>query len=219
MATRKGKAHSGEYTGKVGPTVLSPWKNIMTMRSLPGRRKKVKSAKLIQQNELFKMVMNFLNGSLPAIRIGYQQTRKASMTQANAATSYHLLNAVVQGPEGAGIDMAKIRLSKSIWPTQPAWKPGIVAEADRMIRVSWQLNPFPHKSTRLDDQAVVVFYDDQLKKFLELKEPADRAAGVYTMKAHSSTVGHNYFCYLFMVSADGKLVSETQYLGMVTIMA
>lgn len=219
MATRKGNTHSGEYTGKVGTAVLSPWKNIMTMRSLPRRRKKPKSTKLVRQNDLFKMVTEFLYGALPAISIGYQQTKKASMTKVNAATSYHLLHAVVQGPADPAIDMAKIKLSKPIWLTQPAWKTSIVAEPNRIIRVSWQLNPFPHKSTRLDDQAVMAIYDDQIKKFYVRNESVDREALTCTIRTNPCTEGHDYFCYLFMVSADGKLVSPTQYLGAVTIIA
>ena len=219
MATRKGKIHSGEYTGKVGNAVLSPWMNIMTLRSLPSRRKKDKSAKLTRQNDVFKMVMRFLCNAEGAITLGYQQTRKPGMTKMNAATSYHLLNAVIQDQEDACIDMAKIRLSKPIWLTQPAWKTSVAAEAGRIIRISWQLNPFPHKCTRLDDQAVMVIYDDQVKKFYVRKERVDRMTMDVIMKTNPCTEGNDYFCYLFMVSADGKLVSETQYLGMVTIMA
>lgn len=219
MATKFGKTHHGEYTGKVGNVVLSPWKNIMTMRSLPNRKKKAKSTALIQQNELFKMVMQFLSEALPAINVGFQQAKSASMTKMNAATSFHLLNAVVQDTTGAYIDMATVKFSKPIWLTQPAWKAKAVAEAGHKIKVQWELNPFPNKCTQLNDKAVLVFYNDQMSSFSVVNGKVDRQSMGYTFNAPAVFKGRDYFCYLFMASKDGKLIAPTQYLGQVKVMA
>ena len=219
MATRKGKTNNGEYTGKLGTVVISPWRGIMTMRSLSKPRKKAKSAALIQQNELFKMVMQFLSEALPAIKVGFQLPRDATMTEMNAATSYHLLEAVVQDATGAYIDMAKVKFSKPMKLTQRAWKANVVAEAGRKIKFQWELNPFPNKSTQLDDKAVLVFYNDQTKKFSVINGKVDRQSMGYTYNVPDVFEGHDYFCYLFMRSTDGKLVAPTQYLGQVKVIA
>jgi hypothetical protein len=219
MATRDGKSPIGDYSGKIGNVVMSPWNDKMIVRLVPRGRKEATSAKLIKQNDLFKLVMNFLKLASAIINVGFQQSRKPSMTKFNAAVSYHISNAVILDPAGAFMDMEKVKFSKPIWLTQPAWKANAIAEPGLKIKVSWELNPFPNKCTQLDDKAYLVFYHDQTQKYTIFRDIARRDSLGYTCTFPITLQGTDCFCYLFMASADGKLVACTQYLGLVKIIA
>jgi hypothetical protein len=219
MATRDGKSPIGDYSGKIGNIVMSPWNDKMIVRLVPRGRKEATSAKLIKQNDLFKLVMNFLKLASAVINVGFQQPRKPSMTKFNAAISYHILNAVILDLAGAFMDMEKVKFSKPIWVTQAAWKANAVAEPGLKIKVSWALNPFPNKCTQLDDKAHLVFYHNQTQKFTIFTAIAERKSLGYTCNFPIIQQDTDCFCYLFMTSADGKLVAYTQYLGMFTLIA
>lgn len=217
MATKRNASVLGDYNGRVGTVVLSNWLSIDTMRARPIKRTNKKpSEKLIQQNDVFSKVMDFLRSAADVISIGFQKPRKAKMTALNAATSFHMLNAIVGDPADPYIDLAKVKFSCPIRATQPVWNPVLLAEAGRKITLKWELNPFPNKSTQLDDKVFVLFYDKQKDWFLTSTGYVNRNALSYSCTLMKDA-GDEIHCYMFMASADGKLVSETEYLGMVNI--
>lgn len=218
MATRRNASMLGDFNGRIGTVVLSSWKRVSTMRGVPVINKNKKpSEKRAYQNDVFSKVMNFLRSAADVISIGFQEPKKAKMTALNAATSFHLLNAIVGDPADPYIDLAKVKFSCPIWSTQSAWNPVLFAEEGKKITVTWELNPFPQKCTQLSDKVFLLFYDKQKDRFLTSEGRVNRSA-----QRCSSTLmkdaGSEIYCYMFMASADGKLVSETEYLGAVTLM-
>jgi hypothetical protein len=218
MATRRNASILGDFNGRIGTVVLSKWKGTSTMRGVPIKRKNKKSSKKqTHQNTIFSKVEYFLRSAATVISIGFQQQKKAKITALNAATSFHMLNAVIDDPADPYIDLAKVKFSCPIWSTQPAWNPVLLAEEGRKIIVTWELNPFPQKCTQLSDKVFLLFYDKQKDRFLTSEGRVNRAAMSCSCTLMKNT-GIELYCYMFMVSADGKLVSETEYLGMVKLM-
>lgn len=216
MGVRVTKGVIGEMKGGIDTIVLSPWNDIDTIRGKPTKnRKKSKSPKLIAQKNLFGMVSSFLRPGKEIFKVGYQKARKVVLTTFDAAMSYHLKNAVVNDEEGVRMLMPKLKLTLPRRTTQPAWNP-VLSMTDNKVTVRWQLNPFPQKCTQLDDKVSLVFYDKQRKIFL-WREAGIRSDVVYMEDLSIGHAGHDIYCYIFLVSADGKLVSETEYLGMITI--
>lgn len=217
MATKRNASVLGDYNGRVGTVVLSNWLSIDTMKARPIKRTNKKpSEKLVQQNDVFSKVTDFLRSAADVIYIGFQQPRKAKMTALNAATSFHMLNAVVGDPADPYIDLAKVKFSCPIRSTQSVWNPVLSAEPGRKITVKWELNPFPNKNTQLDDKVFLLFYDKKENCFLTSEGDVKRNAMGYSCTLMPGT-GNEIYCYMFMASADGKLVSETEYLGVVTV--
>lgn len=220
-----GKATSrsviGDYTGKVGPVIFSTWLDISTVKAFPARKKNYKlSEKQTHQVTVFSRVTDFLLPVQNTINIGFQQPKKAKMTALNKATSYHLLNAVVGEPSEPCLDLAKIKLSWPIKSTQAAWNAALIAEEGRKVTVKWELNPFPQKCTQLNDQVSIVFYDKELNWYQEiLPGNVTRSTLSYTYTVQEKCIGHDIFAYMFLISADKKLVSETEYLGVVKVLA
>ena len=218
MATQQSNSTIGEFSGAVGTVVLSRWLDLVTMRSKPLRRKnKSTSAKVLQQNQVFGLVNILFGTAKKAIRIGYQKPKAAKMTSYNAAVSYHLKNAVCGDPEDPSLDLSKIKLSCPVRQTQSVWNPLLSLEKGKNVVISWELNPFPQRCTELDDQVILVCYSKNDGKFFQLQDSGQRSSLSYTHDINNWENGHELHYYLFMVSADGKLVSETEYLGMVTL--
>lgn len=211
----------GDVKGKVGPIVMSTWKAIAIVKSLPIKKRSTKpSEKQVQENTAFSTVMQFLWPVLKVINIGFQMPRNAKMSPLNRATSYHMLHAVAGWPNKPSIDMAKIKFSRPIKSTQCAWNAVLSAEEGRIIKITWELNPFPLKCTQLNDRAVFILYDSELDWLQEvLSADLERETLIFTTLAPKRCAGHEWFAYMLMVSEDGKLVSETEYLGMVKVLA
>ncbi|SEB06859.1 DUF6266 family protein [Pedobacter hartonius] len=219
MATERSNSILGSYRGKIGNVVLSDWNGTGTMRKTPEKQNKKKITQLqARQNKIFGMMNRFLKGAKTAINLGYQLPRKAKMTAYNAAVSYHL-NQVTGKPDNPAPDFAKIKLSRPVNKTQQAWNPVLSAESEYKVTVKWELNPFPDMCTRLDDKVILVYYDTKINRFINFVNVAGRRDLSYTVNFIDWDEGHELHWYMFMASRDGKLVSETEYLGMITVKA
>jgi len=219
MATGNGASIHAGFRGKVGTVTLSTWLSVDTMRSnMPANGKKKLSPKQLTQTEIMKLVSSFLSRLLALINITYQQARYPDQTKMNEAVSYHIRNALVGDDTNRFFDLTKLKLSKPIRSTQSVWKPTLVSETALQIKITWELNPFPLKSTQLDDQVFLIFYLKSLDMFDTIRGPR-RDELTFTYTAPKNTVDKEVFCYMVISSADEKLVSPTKYLGMVTVMA
>jgi len=210
MGTRSGSP-LGDMSGKIGTIVLSKWKGISVVKGLPGKTKKV-SLKQQSQRTLFTTVMNFLSGANEVIKLGYQLPNKSKVSEMNMATTYHILNAVRGEYPDYSFDLSKLKFSSPIRSTENGWNAEFTGSKDFPVSVSWEMNPFPKKVTRWDDQAVIVLYDT--KKFVVFKN-AERRELNFLIPNSDHFYGRDLFCWLFFISADGKFVSETEYLGMI----
>jgi len=205
----------GVISGKVGSVVLVPGYNMDIIKSLPERSNKNIKGTLKQNKNraVFKMVEKFFGFHLDEIfEIGYQFKRKQNMPERSAAKSYHLLNAVVGEYPDFSIDLSKIKFSRSFRSTENGWNASFSVPDTGGIDVSWEMNPFPLKSTRMDDIAVIVLLNLEYKTWYTSKTE-QRSNLSYHFNFRSRTIPVDYCAWIFFASADGKLVSETKYLG------
>jgi hypothetical protein len=212
MGTRSGSP-LGDMSGKVGTIVLTKWKGINVVKSIPSKAKKVSFLQLRQRN-LFKSVMQFLEGVTDVIKLGYQLPKNAAMSEMNMAASYHLLNAVVGEYPDYSIDLSKVKFTNPITSTEKGWNSKFTGGKNLAFEVNWELNPFPEKVTCRNDNAVVVIYDSTSRKFM-YEATNERSALSYSFSELIGLTGHDFYGWLFFISADGKRVSETEYLGMI----
>lgn len=217
MANKTSGSALGDYSGAVGTVILTNWRDMQVMKSRPGsRNKKATSVPLIQQNNVFGMVSHFFSSARELITLGYQRPKVSRMTPTNAAASYHLKNAIAGDPNDPGINLSKIRLTFPIRKTQSAWNP-VLSAAGNNVNVSWETNPFPQKCTQLDDKVILFFYNKNDGMFSIIRNVIDRSDLSFTEHFSAGYQGNELYWYMFLISADGKLVSETEYLGVVTI--
>ena len=220
MATRKNPGIFGDYRGSVDTIVLSKWNDTYVTKSKPGpRRKKTTAVGLLRQNNVFGMVSSFFKSAKGLIKIAYQRPKVVKMTPYNAAVSYHLKNAITGDPDDPSIDLRLIKFSFPIRRTQSAWNPVLVLEQGYNVTVSWETNPFPQKCTQLDDKVILIFYDANRGSFTGISDVIDRSDLSFTEEFSDGFAEHELYWYMLLISADGKLISETEYLGMVTLPA
>lgn len=213
MGTRSGSP-LGDMSGKIGTIVLTTYKKtIWVVKGLSSKTNKV-SLEQRNQRALFETVQTFLKKASETIKLGYQLPRKSALSEMNMATSYHLLNAVVGEYPEYSIDLSKVKFTHPIRSIEKGWKTEFTAGKELFGEVSWEMNPFPDKSTRWDDKAVIVIYSGTDKQFYRF-QGVERRQLSYSFTDREYFSGHEIFCWLFFISADGKFVSETEYLGMI----
>jgi uncharacterized protein DUF6266 len=217
MGKNKSRSILGDYTGKISTVVLSSYRGTPTMRSLPAPSSKAASSKQLRQRDIFKIVGEICRPVKDIIKIGYQLPKKSAMSPLNAAASYHMKNCIGGTAANPHFEFANFRLSKPMRKTQQAWNAKVSAEGGNMINVNWELNPYPQKCAQLNDKVIIVFYNAKTHRFFSFRNACRRSDLAFSYTFNETCTGHDFFCYMFMVSADKKLVSETAYLGMVTI--
>jgi hypothetical protein len=214
----------GDMSGKVGSIVITQWKETTVVKSLPTKTKRgKKSLEQARQRTLFETVGSFLRPvGDGVISVGYQLSGKSKkITPANAAASYHMLNTVRGDYPDYKIDFSKVKLSRPIHFTEQGWNAKFSAEKGLKLSVDWELNSFPDKFTRLDDIAIIVIFDitaDRVLTQRSYKGGLLRSELQYSFSGVHRDIGHEVCCWMFFISADGKRVSETEYLGTVKMM-
>jgi hypothetical protein len=126
------------------------------------------------------------------IKRSYQLPENANCTAKNAMTKQVWSNALSGKYPDHYIDLSLVKFSNPLRPTEKL-RNAKLAIVDDELQVSWELNPLPNKTTRFDDEVYVVCFDIE-----------------------EENSGHHYCFWLFVLSADGKRVSETQFLNTIT---
>jgi hypothetical protein len=219
MATRKEKSIIGEYRGSIGPVVFTNSLGGATAKSQPKKRgKNSLNAAQMKHTGPFSRLNEFLQHATDVINLGYQLPRNAGMSRFNAAVKWHFEEALADDQEKAVIDFPKLKLSSPIKSTQKAWEPSLSVDDTHKMTVSWKLNPLPKKCTQLSDKAIIVVHFEHrgISRFMCYKDAVRRDL-TFTKELPFLLKGKHVNCYMFMVSADKKLVSETQYLGAVQL--
>jgi len=212
----------GDVSGLVGPIVVTRWKRTGVVKLRPTKPKKgKKTPKQAKQRALFSVVTDFLSQiGERVINEGYRFSGRAEMTPGNAAFSYHMTNALTGESPDYKINFSRVKLSRPVQSTEQAWNARFNAAEGRKLSVNWELNSFPQKSTRQDDIAVIVFFnitENTIVARTSSKSGPVRSKLNYVYTGAPKHVGHECCGWMFFISADGKRVSETEYLGTVKL--
>jgi len=219
MATRINKSIIGDCRGTVGPVVLTESYGVGVVRSKPKKRgKKKQTDNQKKHTSTFSKLNKFFQLATDVINLGYPKRKSAKMSAFNEAVSWHFNNALAVDQTNGIVDFVKLKLSRPIKKTQKAWQPSVSGEENNRMTVAWKPNPSPDKHTHPDDGAVIVvhFYYRGRSKVMCYKDIAKRSDLNFSTELPYIMKGQEGHCYLFMISADKKLVSETQYLGKFT---
>jgi len=215
MATRKDKSTIGEFRGSIGPIVIVDSLGGPVAKSQPKKRgKNSLNDEQKKHTGPFSKLNKFLQQATDVINLGYQLSKKAGMSRFNAAVQWHFKEALAEDQEKALIDFEKLKLSSPIKMTQKAWEPKVTSDEIHKMTVTWKLNPLPKKCTQLNDRAVIVvhFLERGRSRFMCYQDAMRRDLN-FTTEVPFMMRGQKVHCYMFMLSADKKLVSDTQYLG------
>lgn len=210
-----------QIKGKVGPLVFTKWKNVGVLKTVPDMTKKPiskRSAKVKSARKKFGSLSEFL-GSLQLNHIfkkGFPVARSSNESALNASTACHL--SFISGLENKEhwIAPEELCLSDPNGPLEHAEEINVIARDGGMVTVEWALDPFPERTTRLDDEMVLVFHEFR-KVAIRRSVFVERRAGTCSVIFPADLIGRELHCWAFFASANCKLVSPTKYLGTVIL--
>lgn len=215
MATYK-PGPFGPFTGKIGTVVGTKWKKLNVARGVPSKSGKPPVLAQLEQRAKFALVTQFLANHTDLINLGFQRT-SGNITPMNVAVKYHLQNAITGIYPDYTIDYKKVLFSKGADGVQNGYNLQMVIEADRAIQITWEMDSFESKKTLPTDSIYVVLYAPEINQFAVSYGGSLRSSLKRKISVSRSFQGLKTHSWIFFVSADQKQVSQTQYMGEMTI--
>jgi len=205
----------GDFNGKIGQVVISKWRNLTVGRATPKKSTKTPTAGQLNQRSAFKLVMKFLKQLKVAVNAGY--TKSGNLSPMNVAVQYHLGNAITGVAPNFAIDYTKVVLSKG--ELFGVYEAAVTGVAGSTMHINWTIDAIEVEGTTDDDAVFIVFYSPATGYSLTNAHVAKRSALTADVKMPRVFTGNSVHVWLFLVAADGKSVSNAEYLGLKAVLA
>jgi len=210
----------GPVNGKIGTLIASKWKKTFVARGLSAKSNKPPSLSQADHRARFGLITTFLGRFSELLIIGYQNATNGNNTPMNVATKYHMANAVKGIYPNYEFDFTKLRLSAGKnGQVESAYYRTLTPAAERLLNLVWKVNPYKPSKTLETDQLTILLYDVEKDRFITFNGIAARSELIASVDLPDIYADDNMHVWIFFVSADGKLVSESEYLGLVKIVA
>lgn len=198
-----------DMIGRVGNHVGRKVKgrNVLSMR--PSKSNKPPTELQLEHREKLRIVVQWLSRLSGVINEGFKDY-DAAMSQMNAAVSLNLKKAVT-AVAPFDIDYGKVVLSKGKLDMPPQ-DPAIDTVTAAKLDYSWVMNT-GITNAKGTDKVNFVVYNKVKDKFVILRGGAIRSALAYSLQLPANFSGDHVQCYISFVSANGKLVSNSYFVG------
>lgn len=202
----------GGFSGKVGTVVGSSWKGLSYMRGQAQSVKNPRTAKQMAQRDKFALALSFIRPIQSFIKVGFK-TYAVHQSEFNAAMSYTLKNAIKGTYPSFTIDYAQAMVSRGSLA-----KPLNIQKQnnDNEIAVSWQDNSGTANALDTDFAMIMAYNADKQEAVYDMTSTCRGDEGS-SLRYPSDWVGDTVHVYLAFVSEDGTLVSDSDYVGSMTI--
>ena len=195
----------GKYSNAVFTTLHG--KNIMKAKAFKIHNPKTK--KQMKNRNKMAVVTAYLKSAKTIIKVGWIE-EAVGRYAFNAATSYHLMNAVVDlGGEWA-MDIAKIMNAKG--SLVKAENLAATNPSGQVIEYTWDDNS-GEGNAQGNDLFCYVIYNITLQKVTCKVTDTKRMDKSFTIDGTLEKTGHDVAVYGFFVSKDGFIASDDSYLG------
>lgn len=211
----------GDVNGKIGNAVVSKWKGSSYARQTPSKSSKPPTVKQLTQQMRMGLVGEFFNRISPVIAVGYSSVA-TKITQVNVAVKDHINKIITGNYPNFKLDYTKVVLSKPTGKTEIDG--GATTKATAVegygIEIDWSVftsgsldNP-----TLPTDRLFMVIYNVEQHKFMMFRGIADRS------ELHTKVIlpflmrGNTLHVYVFFASEDRLNVSQSEYLGVISLL-
>ena len=203
----------GGLSGKVGNVIGANWKGIDYLRIKPSSVANPRTPGQVDQRSKFSTVLRFLQPMTDFLKVTFRQYA-SGMTQFNAAMSYNLNNAVTGVFPDFAIDYPNALVSRGnlTTPADGAATSTTAAELD----LTWTDNSGTGSAMATDKALIVAINAVRGEAVFTTAGPA-RSAGSALLNLPVEYSGENLEVYLGFISEDGSKVSNSVYLGSVSI--
>lgn len=202
----------GGFSGKVGTVVGGSWKGISYMR---GRAQSVKNPRTeaqMEQRSKFALTLSFLKPITSYVRVGYK-TYANKQTEFNAAMSYICLNAITGTYPNYALDFSLALVSRGNLTSAAN---ATATAASGKINFSWSDNSGAGDAQNTDLAMPLAFNKDKGEAVFNTASNT-RASESAELNLPADWVGDKVEVYIGFVSADGKSVANSVYLGEKTV--
>jgi len=203
----------GGISGKVGTVVGGNWKGISYLRARPQSVKNPNTEKQQSQRTKFSVVLGFLKPFTGFLPIGFKALA-VGQTGFNAAMSYNVKNAVTGTAPNFVMDYQSTLLSAG--KLTGAVNPTVASANPAAIQFGWTDNTGTGNA-KTDDVAVLAsFFEDTGEAAYQISA-IQRNAQVAELSVPANYSGKVAQCWLIFQTADGKDISNSQFVGSVTV--
>jgi hypothetical protein len=203
----------GGFSGKVGNVVGGKWKGISYMRARSTSVSNPRTDGQMNQRTKFALVLSVLKPMTGFLRVGYKKYA-INQTAFNAAMSYMLNNAIT-GSSSAdySIDLSKVLVSRGNLTGAANAK---ATSANGVVTLTWDDNSGNGTATQTDNALIVVLNSKRAESVFDAGGN-QRVAGTEDISVPADWVGESVEVFLGFITADGKEVANSVYLGSVTV--
>jgi len=203
----------GGISGKIGNVVGGSWKGIDYLRIMPASIANPKTPAQVDQRSKFVTVIKFLQPMVDFIRVGFK-LYAVKMTQFNNAMSYNLKNAITGTYPDYAIDYSKALVSRG--SLAGATGAAVASVSATEMNLSWSDNTGTGGALATD-KSLLLAYDTSTGTVVYNTAGAARSIGAETLAVPTELAGSTFETFLGFISEDGSQVSNSVYLGSVTL--
>lgn len=203
----------GGFSGKVGNVIGGNWKGIDYMRVKPASVHNPRTEGQMDQRTRFAQVLQFLQPMKDFIKVGYKNYA-IKMTQFNSAMSYILKNAVTGSFPNYTIDYANALISRG--SLAGALNGSATSSTAGAVEFTWYDNS-SEGNAQATDKALILAYNKTKGEAVFVTDGAIRTAGTQTLTVPDDFSGDAVECFIAFISADGLSVSNSKYVGSITV--
>ena len=202
-------------TGRVGNNVGRRVKNKNVFSMRPGKSSKRATKEQVDHRTGFGLMMKHVSLFSAAIALGFK-SNKENVAPGNAALTYNLKHGLKGTGPNYSIDDEKFSISRGrLAPVQEPKVASVVGET-ATLDFSWTVSP-GYIMTNDTDLVKVYIYTPEVEQIVINPVIAVRSALKLKMVVPFDFIGLPLHCYMMLVTADGKTVSNSQYCGSVTL--
>ncbi|WP_158795334.1 DUF6266 family protein [Pedobacter sp. L105] len=205
----------GGFSGSVGLIVGTKTGGKNVIRSKPGKRKK-STLKITPQNFRLPLITDFLSRFTDMINTGFKN-QKSKLSAFNQAVKHNLKHAVTGESPDFEINYRKIIISKG--KLEPVWSGTLTMKEGGMIEISWEIPETVSIKLVAKDTSYVVIYNSTKEKTIcwPVGITRDQLKQIINTGLHHKE-GDIMHAWLFFVSPDGKSSSNSEYLGLGSVL-
>lgn len=204
----------GPFRGKVGHVIGYSWRGKDLMRGLPKESSVAATEAQLEQRAKFSTVIKFLKPikNIVGKYFGKEQGTKSPF---NLATGYHLREALLPGPDDDWvIDYPKVLISRG--ELRGVDNAAVAAGGATEINLSWTDNSGQGSADATDPMIAVVFCTE-MAEFVLFNPQGTRADGAAVLSIPGYLSGTLAEVWMTFVTANGKQVAISSYVGSVTV--
>ena len=202
-------------TGKVGNNVgrRVKDKNVFSMK--PGKSSKPATKGQVNQRAGFGLIMKQVSLFSGAIALGFRDN-KEDVAPGNAALSYNLKRGLKGTAPDYSIDYENFSIGRGkLTSVQKATVAAVTGET-ATLDFSWQL-PVGYGISKDTDLVKIYMHTPEIEHIITNPAVTLRSALTLRMVVPFDFIGLPLHCYIMIVSADEKMVSDSKYCGTVTL--